>query len=190
MVSDFNASRQAPSLLAPAQVGRTDGAGGVRFGQQAKLGTGGSSGSFTIGSKIGAIYVPASGKYFGYVPSENGVAVIDLTNTNGNTSKSAALQPVSILNNWAPSAAARVSAFRVTAGADYYLLVGSIDGTLRIASINPATGVPTETASIATADYSLSLAVAAVNGRIFVFSAEGPRASGRTSTRPPSSPAP
>jgi PKD repeat protein len=173
MVSDFNAARQAPSLLAPAQVGRTDGAGGVRFGQQAKLGTGGSSGSFTLGSKIGAVYVPASGKFFGYVPSEGGVAVLDLTNTNGNTAKSAAMQPVGIFGNWSPSGAARVSAFRVTAGADYYLLVGSIDGTLRVANINPASGLPTETASIATAGNSLSLQVAAVNGRIFVFSAEG-----------------
>ena len=173
MVSDFNAARQAPSLLAPAQVGRADGAGGVRFGQQAKLAIGGASGSFILGSKIGALYVPASGKYYGYVPSELGIAVLDLTTTNGNPAKSAAMQPVSIFGNWAASGALRVSAFRVTAGADYYLLVGSIDGTLRVANINPATGIPTETASITTAGNSLSLQVAAVNGRIFVFSAEG-----------------
>ena len=172
MVSDFNAARQAPSLLAPGQVARADGSGGVRFGQQAKLAIGGSNGSFPLGSKIGAVYVPASGKYFGYVPSEAGLAVLDLTNTSGNTSKSAAMQPVAIFSSWTPSSPARVGAFRVTAGADYYLLVGSIDGTLRVANINPSTGVPTETASIQMADFSLSLAVAAVNGRIFIFSAE------------------
>ncbi|MEO8348706.1 MAG: PKD domain-containing protein [Acidobacteriota bacterium] len=172
MISDFNAARQAGTLVTPAQAARSDGSGGVRFGNQVKLGLG-SDGSFPLGAKIGAIYVASSGKYFGYVPTEQGVAVIDLTNTNGQLNKSAALTPVSIFN-WSPGSPAKVAAFRVTVGgSDLYLLAGVVDQTIRIATINPSSGVPSESASAASAGFARSLAVATVNGRIFVFTAEG-----------------
>ena len=58
-------------------------------------------------------------------------------------------------------------------GSDLYLLAGSIDGAVRLATINPTTGIPSESASVAASATPKSLAVAAVNGRIFVFSAEG-----------------
>ncbi len=172
MISDFNASKQAGTILAPAEAGRTDGSGGVKFGQQVKLAIG-SDGTFPLGGKIGAIYLASSGKYIGYVPTPNGIAVVDMTNTNGQTAKSAALSPVSVLY-WAPSSPAKVAAFKVTFGSsDLYLLAGSIDGAIRIATINPTTGIPTETASIRASGTPKSFAVATVNGRIFVFSAEG-----------------
>jgi PKD repeat protein len=172
MISDFNASKQAGTILAPAEAARADGSGGVKFGQQVKLANG-ADGTFPLGAKIGAIYLASAGKYFGYVPTPNGVAVVDLTNTNGQTAKSAALSPVSIFS-WAPSSPAKVAAFKVAFGSsDLYLLAGSIDGAVRIATINPTTGIPTDSASIAASGTPKSLAVAAVNGRIFVFSAEG-----------------
>ena len=130
MISDFNASKQAGTILAPSEAGRADAGGGVKFGQQVKIANG-SDGTFPLGGKIAAIYLAGPGKFFGYVPTPNGVAVIDLTNTNGQTVKSAALTPVSILG-WAPSSAARVAAFKVTyGGSDLYLLAGSIDGAVR-----------------------------------------------------------
>ena len=84
MISDFNAAKQAGALLAPGQAARTDGSAGVRFGQQVRLATGASDGTFPLGSKIGAIYIASSGKYYGYVPTELGVAVVDL-NYGGST---------------------------------------------------------------------------------------------------------
>ncbi len=71
MISDFNASKQAGTILAPAEAARADGSGGVRFGQQVKLANG-SDGTFPLGAKIGAIYLASSGKYFGYVPTPKG----------------------------------------------------------------------------------------------------------------------
>ena len=88
MISDFNASKQAGTILAPSEAGRADAGGGVKFGQQVKLANG-SDGSFPLGGKVGAIYLSGPGKYFGYVPTPNGVAVVDLTNTNGQTAKTA-----------------------------------------------------------------------------------------------------
>jgi hypothetical protein len=172
MISDFNAAKQAPSLLAPAQLARADGGANVRFGQQVRVAIG-SDGATTSGMKIAAIYLPSSGKYVGYVPTEQGVAVIDLTNTTGNTGKSSALQPSTILN-WTSTSAVRVFATKVTIGSsDLYLLAGSTGSTLRVATINASSGVPTESASVATAARPLSVWIANVNGRIFVFSAEG-----------------
>lgn len=172
MISDFNAAKQAGALLAPGQAARTDGSAGVRFGQQVKLANSSSDGTFPLGSKIGAIYIASSGKYYGYVPTELGVAVIDLTNTNGQLAKSSALQPISILG-WVASTP-KVAAFKVNfSGTDLYLLAGAVGQTVRIATINPTTGIPSESASTPSTGSVRSLAVAAVNGRIFVFSAEG-----------------
>ncbi len=123
--------------------------------------------------KIAAIYLPSSGKYVGYVPTEQGVAVIDLTNTNSNPGKASALQPFTTLG-WTASSAVRVYSAKVTIGSsDLFLLAGSTGTTLRMASINASSGVPTESASVAAASRPLSIAVANVSGRIFVFSAEG-----------------
>ena len=186
---DFNAAKQAGTILAPAQAGRTDGTAGVRFGQQVKLANGSSDGSFPLGGKIGAIYLASSGKFIGYVPSESGVAVIDLTTTSGQTGKSLALQPISVMSGWQSSSPPKVAAFKVNySGADLYLLAGVVGNTVRIATINPSNGLPSEAASVASSGSSRSLAVAAVNGRIFVFSAEGTlRGCGSTSTNPRSS---
>ncbi|HSD71649.1 MAG TPA: hypothetical protein VLE54_02605, partial [Thermoanaerobaculia bacterium] len=170
MISDFNAARLAPTLLAPAQVARADGSGSVRFGQQSNIGSGG----VTQGLRIAAIYVSSSGKYFGYVPTGTGVAVIDMTNTSGSLAKSNALNPSGFLG-WTSTSAVRLTAARVNfGGSDLYLLAGATSGnTLRIGTINPASGSVTETASVSTTGASNSLNIALVNGRIFVFSAEG-----------------
>jgi len=142
MLSDFNASKQAPTVLAPAQLARADGSANVRFGQQVRVAIG-SDGAIPLGVKIGVIYLPSSGKYFGYVPTEQGVAVIDVTNTTGNTGKSAALQPLGFLN-WSATSAVRVFSGKVTFGSsDLYLLAGSTGPTLRIATINASNGIPT-----------------------------------------------
>ena len=69
---------QGATAFAAAEAARADGSGGVRFGQQVKLANGGSDGSFPLGARIGAIYLP-SGKYIGYVPTEAGLAVIDMS---------------------------------------------------------------------------------------------------------------
>jgi len=173
MISDFNAAKQAGTILAPAEAARADGSGGVRFGQQVKLANGGSDGSFPLGARIGAIYL-ASGKYIGYVPTEAGLAVIDMTSTSGQTGKSLALQPISIFSPWVASSPLKVAAFKVNfSGTDMYLLAGAVGQSIRIATINPTSGLLSESASSASSASIRSMAVAAVAGRIFVFTAEG-----------------
>ena len=173
MISDFNAAKQAGTILAPAQAGRADGSGGVRFGQQVKLANGGSDGNFPLGARIGAIYL-ASGKYVGYVPTESGVAVVDLTSMSGQTGKSVALQPISMFGGWVASSPVKVAAFKVNfSGTDMYLLAGAVGQSIRIATINPTSGIPSESASAASSASIRSMGVAAVAGRIFVFTAEG-----------------
>src|SRR5512138_2628311 len=174
MISDFNAARLAPTILAPSQVARADGSGNVRFGQQAKIGNG-RDGSIAQGLRIAAIYVASSGKYFGYVPGSDGVAIIDMTNTSGQTAKSYALTPSGFVPWASTTTAVRLTSARVNfGGTDLYLLAGATSGnTIRIGTINPSSGAVTETANVATTGAPSSLNIALVNGRIFVFSAEG-----------------
>jgi PKD repeat protein len=174
MLSDFVVAYTQGGSFAPGQLARTEGSGGVTYGQQVKLSATGS-GSVPFGARLGAVYAPSTGKYFGYVPTPSGVAVIDLTNTTGSTSLTSALRPSSFLNWTSPSYAVRLKAARVTVGtSDLYLLAGVTDDgrTLRIGTINPSTGFVTETASISTTAAPYSLWIAAVDGRAFVFSAE------------------
>lgn len=163
MISDFD-----PRFgLVAAEVATGDSANNVAFGQQIDTG----SVQRPPGARVAALYL-SSGKFMAYFPSDQGgVAAVDVTTTNGSASSSGALKPLSTLA-WGNGTAVVLKAARVGAT---YLLVGGVnsEGKIRLAEVDPSTGIPTAKASVATSGQVNSLAVAAVNGRTFVFSAEG-----------------
>jgi PKD repeat protein len=165
-----------------AQLVQASGAGGLSFGNQISL-----DAVVPVGARIAAVYLPSSGKYFGYFPtSTSGVEKVDLTSPTGSTSAAQALPATlgigwsSIDNSNFPSppstVGVRLRAARVTAGGyDQYVLVGATKGdkTLHVAEINPTTGALTEVASTPLVGFPIQFDVGVVNGEIFIVSAEG-----------------
>lgn len=155
----------------PAHVARASGTGDPSFGQQVLI-----PAPAGIGFGIGAIYLPASGKFIGYIPADNGVQIIDGTNVNGDPAASAALQPIGSIS-WVGYVRLKAARIQVPSLAyDKFLLIGAMgtQGRIRIAEIDPSSGVPTERANVATVGEPGTPDIAVVNGRIFVFSPEVP----------------
>ncbi len=154
----------------PAQL--VQAAANLSFGQQVALPT-----SVPLGGQVAAIQT-SSQKYFGYFPTSNGIQLVDLTSPTGSSNPTSALQPTQVID-WAsgltPGKGARLRASQVSIpGYEKALLVGAIasDSMLRVAEIDPNTGLVSEIASAPLASTSVSLDVAAVDNRLFIFSAE------------------
>ncbi len=141
----------------------------VAFGQQI------NAQSVPLGSRVAAIYLP-SGKYVGYLPysssgSTGGVAMVDLTSPTGNPAKTAGMPTTPVL----PWGAGGVLTLRAAYVGGKYLLVAGANNKkeIRIAEIDPLTGIPTETSSVASAIGQVtSIAIASLDGRTFVFTTE------------------
>ena len=146
-----------------AQVARADGSSSPSFGNQIE--TAGTP----LGSRVAALALPS--KYVGYIPTFSGIDIVDLTNTNGSPNPSSALTSFASLQ-WGGGNPVLLKAARV---GGRYLLAGAIasDGRIRIAEVNSSTGIPTETASVAMQGSASALYLANVNGRTFLFSAQG-----------------
>jgi PKD repeat protein len=164
MVSDWNGRGGGLD----AEVATADAANQMAFGQQI------NSQTLPSGSRVAVLYLP-SGKYVGYFPftsspNQGGVALVDVTSPNGNPSTGGALQPFATLN-WG---AGKSVLLKTALSAGKYLLVGAMraEGKIRIAEVDPSTGVATEKASISSSAVVLSLSVATVEGRTFIFSGE------------------
>ena len=160
MVSDWIAGDQGLH----GEVATGNGSG-LSFGQQINVDT------VPLGSRVTAIAL-SSGKYVAYFPTQlngsgGGVEIVDVTSPNGSPSRLGGIKPFSSLA-WGNGSAVLLKAGYL---GGKYLLAGAIRGdkTLRIAEIDPTTGVPTETSSIATAGTFASVALATVDGRTFVF---------------------
>lgn len=186
MISDWQPYRQGgpdPSGSSfsgyAAQLADTVGAGSPAFGQQINL-----AGAVPGASRIAAVYLPASGKYFGYFPVTGaGVSMADLTSPTGSPSAYGAIQPTTAIG-WASgtgtSPGVRLRAGHAAVpGYDKYLLVGATyaDLTLHVAEIDGFSGVPTEVASaplqpVGNAVFASQLEIAVVNNRIFLFAAQ------------------
>jgi PKD repeat protein len=164
MVSDWNGKGGGLD----AEVATADASNKMAFGQQI------NSQTVLNGSRVAVLYLP-SGKYVGYFPftsspNQGGVALVDVTSPNGSPSIGGALQPFATLN-WG---AGKWVLLKSALSAGKYLLVGAMraEGKIRIAEVDPTSGVPTEKASISSAATVLSLSVATVEGRTFIFSGE------------------
>jgi PKD repeat protein len=151
-----------------AEVASADAANTMAFGQQVNIA------SVPGGSRAAALYL-SSGKFIGYVPihvtsSHVGVAVVNMTTVNGNAAQSNAL-PVSQSQDWGVGAGVLLRAARV---GGLNLVAGAVPSQkkIRMLEVDGTTGALDEKASVATTGAVLSLWIAAVNGRTFVFSAE------------------
>lgn len=156
MISDWRAGGGGlPAQMAEADIGVLP-----AFGQQISVP------GVPLGSRIAALYLPASGKYVGYFPSTSGVIqVVDISNGNGNPATGAALIPFATVP-WD----ARV--LKATQVLGRTLLAGANSSrVLKIGEI-ASDGTVAERASVATRNVPIALAIAPVNGRVFVFSAE------------------
>jgi hypothetical protein len=168
MILDFAPSTRGFGLA--GELARADGGGGIKFGNQINLP------DVLQNRKLAAIYSASSQKYFGYFPTVlAGIQIVDLTNTTGTTTVDQALQST---NGPSWSGVYGLTAARVQASAyDELLLLGATPGssssTIRVARINPSSGSASELATVSASGYPISLAFGVVNGRIFIFSAEG-----------------
>ena len=132
-----------------------------------------------LGSRISAVYLPSSGKYFGYFPtSGNNVQKVDMTSPNGSADPGEALPSVNAIG-WAstPTSGVRLAeAHVVIAGYDKHVLVGATPGspgTLHWAEINETNGNLTEMANTTMVNFPIQMDVGVINGEIFVVAAEG-----------------
>ncbi len=182
LISDWQPFKQGhgDSGLA-AQVAQTAGAGGVTFGDQIDLDS-----DVPLGARSAAIYLPSSGKYFGYFPtSGNNVQKVDLTTVDGNPDTTQALPPTAGIN-WSsldnstnpPSVVGvRLRAVHVTTSTyDEYILVGATKGVtsqFHVAEITQSNGALSEVASGNIQNFPIQFDVGVVNDRIFIVSAEG-----------------
>jgi len=158
----------------PAQLAQTTGGGSPTFGQQIFL-----PDSVPQSSRVAALYVDSTQKYFGYFPvSGSSVHVADLTNPTGSAAFNGAIQPT-VAIGWnsgnGTGQGVRLKAMHVSVpGYDKYLLVGSTVSDLKIhvAEINASTGTASEVASGNLTASPVQLDIGIVNGRIFIFSGE------------------
>ncbi len=147
-----------------------------------------------LGSRIAAVYLAASGKYFGYFPtSGDNVQKVDLTSPSGSPSSSDAL-PSSNAINWSSIDGSNVVGVRlaeanVVAGSySAHLLVGATkaDMTLHVAEID-SNGNLNEVANGSLVGFPIQFDVGVINGEIFVVSAEGSAGMSVYKFTPPSS---
>jgi PKD repeat protein len=164
MVSDWIAGDQG--LNGEVATGNGN---GLSFGQQIDVD------QVPLGSRVAAIAL-SSGKYVAYFPTQSngsggGVSVVDVTSPNGSPSRLGGIKPFASLA-WGNGSAVIMKAGYL---GGKYLLAGAVRGdkTVRIAEIDPSTGIPTEKSSIVTVGTFASIAMATVEGRIFVFVAQG-----------------
>lgn len=149
------------------------------------------------GEALASIYLPGANKFFAYVPTAGagGVQTFDMTVTTGLTGQTCdssrsncvtnpllGIQPIPSSNlAWVTSAGGGVWAGQgVVAGQTRYILVGAGGGTLKVAFIDPATGIPVNQPAL-TLPYTNGpedLAIATVKGSTYIFSAEGSPTSG------------
>ena len=155
-----------------AQLTKTSGGAAVAYGDQLNL-----SSDVPLTSRIAAIYLDPSSKYFGYFPtSGDNVQKVDLTNPNGSPDPGQALQPTAGIG-WASDSSGGVilRAMHVaTSGYNQYLLVGTTksDMTLHVAQIDPSSGSLSEVASGSLVGWPIQFDVGVVNDQIFITSAE------------------
>ena len=161
MISDWVATY---ANVLKGMVATTTGASSPAFGDQIEIN------QVALGSTVAAIYHPASGRYFGYFPSNNGLQIVDLTNPNGSTQPSLALRPTGTFP-WAGVGVLKAGIVSI-GGLPRVMLAGYIgpSQTLRVAEVG-SDGTPVEKASIASGG-SNALYIANVNGKVYVFSAD------------------
>ena len=141
-------------------------------------------------NQLAAIYLPGANKYFAYIPTAYGfVETFDMTNLNGspaqtcspgnivcNSVPSEGLQPISSALLWNSGGSFGYGLWAgtaVVAGQTKYILVGTSSGLVRVAFIDPSSGIPTEIGSVATTAAPSEMAIATVKGGAYIFSAEG-----------------
>lgn len=170
LISDWQPFKQGgPTSGLPAQLVQASGGGAMTFGQQIDLGPN-TNYTVPLGSRIAAVLLP-NGSYYGYFPTENfGVKRANLTSPTGSTSAANAI-PVSDAIGWDSDVVLSYAHVSVP-GYDKYLLVGTTTDTIHVAEINTSTGNLTEVAQGALLNTPSNMDVAAVNGHIFIFSAE------------------
>jgi hypothetical protein len=182
MISDWQPYRQSTNSGLPAQLARTLGGANPTFGQQIDLGY-----NVDLGARVAAIYLPSTGKFFGYFPTDDDTAPVkmaDLTSPTGSKNPPA-IQPTFAIG-WSSKNTSTMPPSRsgvltraahvVTSTYDHSVLVGttSSDLSLHLAEINETTGALTEVAAAPVLSrMPLGLDIAAVNDRIFIFSSEG-----------------
>src|SRR5450432_2405519 len=138
-----------------AQLVKAQGAGVMTFGNQLDIPS-----YVPLGSRIAAVYLSSTGKYFGYFPtSDNNVQKVDLTNSNGSPDPGEALPSTnaigwsSVDTSTTPPSVTGVRLAEghpvISGGYDEHILVGATksDGVLHVAEIDPSTGALTEVAN-------------------------------------------
>ena len=169
-----------------AQLATTLGPGVMAFGNQVDIPS-----DVPLGSRIAAVYVPSTGKYFGYFPtSNNNVQKVDLTSPNGSPDPGEALPSTNAIG-WAstPTSGVRVAeAHVVVTGYDKHILVGSTptDSRLHVAEINETNGTLVEVASTALIGSPIQMDIGVINGEIIIVSAEGSAGMNAYKFTPPS----
>ena len=173
MISDWQPFKQGgPTSGLPAQLAQASGGGAITFGQQIDLGPN-TNYTVPLGSRIAAVLLP-NGSYYGYFPTENfGVKKANLTSPTGSISADNAI-PVSDAIGWNSDTVISYAHVNVPGYADKYILVGttSDDDTIHVAEINTSNGNLTEVAQGALLGTPANMEISAVNGHIFIFSAE------------------
>ena len=157
-----------------AQLATTLGSGVIAFGNQID-----TPSDVPLGSRVSAVYLPSSGKYFGYFPtSGNNVQKADMTSPNGSPDPGEALPTVNAIG-WAstPTSGVRLAEAHVVTGSyNKHVLVGATPGTpgtLHWAEIDENNGNLTEVANVPMVNFAIQMDVGVINGEIFVVAAEG-----------------
>jgi hypothetical protein len=182
LISDWDPYFENP--IASTEIQAAEGAGSAFvFGQQV------NAGPTNKGRKLAAIYLPGPGKFFGYIPAaapKNFVQTVDLTTMtqvtgqtcqppllNGCvTDTSQALQPSGSTLSWADPALYTGQA--TVGGTLKYILVGVTGNVIRVAYIDPSTGIPTDTGmSVPYTAGPQGLWIATVKSGAYIFTAEG-----------------
>ena len=161
LISDWVASY---TDVLKGMVANTTGTSSPSFGNQININ------QVALGSTVAAIYHPASGRYFGYFPSNNGLQIVDLTSTNGSIAPSLALQPSGSFP-WSGVGVLKAGIVSI-GGLPRVMLAGYVGPTrtLRVAEIG-SDGVPVEKASVASVGPN-AVYWANVNNKAYLFSAD------------------
>jgi hypothetical protein len=180
LISDWEPSINfSGSQALPYQAASTE--RGFQFGQQVN-----AQPPLSTGVPLAAIYLPPN-KFFGYFPTGYGyVQTVDLTTTTGlsgqycppslfncQSDPAKGLQPLAQTLPWTTNSGYGLWAgSAVVGGQTKYFLVGTGGGLIRVASIDPSSGIPTQIGSTPYTNVPEEIAIATVNGGAFLFSAE------------------
>jgi hypothetical protein len=137
----------------------------LAFGQQINLPS-----SVPIGGRSAVLAV--NGKFFAYFPVKGqGVYSANVSTPTGSAQWQDGITTSQVIG-WNSSATVAVRLTTALVGGTALLVGSTPDLRLHVATVEAASGIPTEVASTAISENPVNLEIGVVNGRTFIFSAE------------------